>query len=292
MDARVREMKFFSRLDREGKILVETVDAGGPGLHSQERQMIISLLKDEYVNGIDSAPGVLDLMVNWSAKGAHDSIVRQQLHNLLLGRSAVELHISHKGRVRLSELEQQLKTGRDRDPTGLCLAKRHLLIDLAIVVLSVDKDSPLSVVFLDMNGLKAINDTHGHRAGDEAIRAYLEAVVVAFGEHGEAYRGEGGDEVVVVLPNTTDARAGKLLETFARQLGKDVLVLGDTSARLTASCGSAGTTDPNEDAAVLLERADKAQYRAKDEARKHAPRKSTIALGDSEVTTYAPEPAV
>jgi hypothetical protein len=118
----------------------------------------------------------------------------------------------------------------------------------------------------------------------------LEAAVVTFGEHGEAYRGEGGDEVVVVLPDTTDARAGKLLETFARQLGKDVLVFGDTSVRLTASCGSASTMDPNEDAAVLLERADKAQYRAKEEARKHAPRKSTIAVGDGEVTMYAPGP--
>jgi hypothetical protein len=62
IDARLREMKFFSRLDREGKILVEAIEAGGPGLRSQERQMIISLLQDEYVNGLDSAPGVLDLM--------------------------------------------------------------------------------------------------------------------------------------------------------------------------------------------------------------------------------------
>jgi GGDEF domain-containing protein len=52
---------------------------------------------------------------------------------------------------------------------------------------------------IDMNGLKAINDRHGHRAGDTAIRTYLEAVVATFGEHGEAYRGEGGDEVVVLL---------------------------------------------------------------------------------------------
>lgn len=212
-------------------------------------------------------------------------------------RSKALEHLSRALEVRggaypyATEQLEQLKTGRDRDPTGLCLARRLLMNDLASAVLSANKDAVLSVVFLDMNGLKAINDNHGHHTGDEAIRTYLEAVVATFGKHGEAYRGEGGDEVVVILPGVGDERAGKLLDTFTRQLGKDILVLGDAKAmvRLTASCGSVSTTDSNEDAVALYKRADDAQYRAKAEARTHTPRVSTIAVGAGDVTTYAPE---
>jgi diguanylate cyclase (GGDEF)-like protein len=300
LDARVREMQFLAQLEREGEITIK-----GPYDRSFERKMIVSLVDREYVNGIDSlyANGI---PVGSGGEGgvvqSPEQVVERYRYDrircigLLLGDKVfgtytgeVTVRISHMGRVRLSELRQQLKTGRDRDPTGLCLAKRHLLTDLAVALTAADKDAPLTVVFLDMNGLKAINDTHGHRAGDEAIRAYLEAVVATFGEHGEAYRGEGGDEAVVVLPDATDKRAGKLLDAFVRQIGKEVLVLGEARAevRLTASCGSATTTDPNEEAAALEERADKVQYRAKAVARQHTPRVSTIAVGDGEVTAYS-----
>jgi diguanylate cyclase (GGDEF)-like protein len=200
----------------------------------------------------------------------------------------VTIRISHRGRVRLSELEQALKTGRDRDETGLLWVKRHLVTDLATAVLSASTEAPLSVAFLDMNGLKPINDTLGHRAGDEAIRAFFQAVLATLGQHGEAYRA-GGDEVVVILPGITDERAAKSLDGFVRQLGKDVLVLGDgkLETRLTASCGSASTTNPLEDAEAVLERADKVQYRAKERSKERTPRASAIAVGDGDVTTYA-----
>jgi GGDEF domain-containing protein len=54
--------------------------------------------------------------------------------------------------------------------------------------LSTDTSAPLSVIYLDMNGLKTINDTHRRAAGDLAIRAYLEAVLATFSKHGEPYR--------------------------------------------------------------------------------------------------------
>ncbi|KYF73654.1 hypothetical protein BE17_26305 [Sorangium cellulosum] len=111
--------------------------------------------------------------------------------------------------------------------------------------------------------------------------------MTTLGQHGEACR-NGGDEVVVILSSTTDERAGKLLDGLVRQLGKDVLRLGaEVEVRLTASCGSVVTTNPDEDAKALLARADQAQYRAKEESKKYTPRVSTIAVGDGEVTTCA-----
>jgi diguanylate cyclase (GGDEF)-like protein len=290
-DARLQEMKFLSQALREGRV---TVTSSGD---ATETSMVMSLLLDGCLNGIETVRWEHDTSkpLYWNGQYQYNSLLntfeQRRLDDVakLLSKSGdVSVLVSHKGRVRLSELQQQLKTGRDRDPTGLCLARRHLLTDLAIALTAADKDAPLSVVFIDMNGLKTINDTHGHRAGDDAIRAYLEAVVATFGEHGEAYRGEGGDEAVVVLPNTSDEAAGKFLATFVRQLGKDVLMLGGAEHRLTASCGSASTTDPNADSHLLHDRADAVQYRAKAESKKQNPRVSAFAVDEGDVATYAP----
>jgi diguanylate cyclase (GGDEF)-like protein len=249
--------------------------------------MMISLVADGLVNGLDTRPDSGGAPSPWAGDHVKEDMWR--LRHTQEGMAApLTLRIGHRGRVRLSELRRQLKTGRDRDPTGICLARRHLLTDLAVALTATDKDAPLSVVFIDMNGLKAINDAHGHHAGDEAIRAYLEAVVATFGEHGEAYRGEGGDEAVVILPKADDGRAGNLLGVFVRQLGKDVVSLGGVEHRLTASCGSASTVDPGADAQALHDRADATMYRAKIESKKHDPRVSAHAVGEGSVSTYPP----
>lgn len=274
VDARLREMQFLARLEREGTIKVSGRD------RSAERQMILSLLVDGYLN--DGFDGLV--------VGASESHKVLEKQRIIVSNSISSVHrgeptnlkISHKGRVRLSELEQQLQTGRDHDDTGLLWAKRHLTTDLAIAVLSASTETPISFVFLDMNDLGKINNTHGHVAGDEAIRAFFQAVVETLAVSGEAYR-NGGDEAVVILRDTTDDDAREILKLFVRQLSKDVLVLGDTKVevRLTASCGSTSTTDANEDAKALLKRADAVMYRAKDESKKRSPRVSAYAVGDN-----------
>ncbi|WP_437902921.1 GGDEF domain-containing protein [Sorangium sp. So ce327] len=271
VDARLLEMQFLAQLDRDGPRMYQE-----PYTITPEQQMIFSLARDGYIND-GSDPSTDDGV--WTTRK-------------MQSEKGVKLTIGHKGRVRLSELQQQLKTGRDRDPTGLCVARRHLEIDLAIAILAVSQGQPLTIAYLDMNDLKLINDTYRHAAGDAAIRAYLEAVVATFGKYGDAYRGEGGDEVVVILPSVSSEETDKLLNLFVRQLGKEAVLLGDAKVekRLTASCGSVSTTSPAEDAEVLLDRADKVQSRAKKKSKELTPRVSAIAVGDDndDVTTYMP----
>jgi diguanylate cyclase (GGDEF)-like protein len=286
VDARLMEMQFLARLEREGKI-----ETGEPFDGSPERQMLVSLVEQGYVNGLDTrsnnSGAPMSLML--AARDGQATDLWRLAHKNP-DTANVELRMSHRGRVRLSELEQQLKTGRDRDETGLLWAKRHVLTDIAIAILAAGKDAPLSVAHLDMNGLKAINDAHGHPVGDEAIRAFFQAALATLGGQGEVYR-NGGDEVVVILPGVDDEAAGKLLDGFVRQLGKEVLLLGDARAetRLTASCGSASTTEPSEDATALLKRADDAEIRAKKKSKEHSPRVSAVAVGEGQVATHAPD---
>ncbi|MDI3290137.1 diguanylate cyclase [Polyangium sp. 15x6] len=280
-DARIREMQFLARLDRGELEFV------APPERVEDQQMIMSFIADGYCNdGLDALERLTRLMPHQITDTQESERSRSMLK--VIRRVPLTLKITHKGRVRLSELQQQLRTGRGRDPTELCVAMRHMETELAIALLSASNETPLSVAYLDMNGLKAINDKHRHAGGNRAIKAYLEAVIATFGERGEAYRGEGSDEVVVILPNVDDAAAAKLLDNFARQLAKDPLVLDGEELILTASCGSACTTDPNLDAKTIGDLADKAQYRAKYESKKHDPRVSAIAVGAGDVKIFNP----
>jgi diguanylate cyclase (GGDEF)-like protein len=269
-DARLRELRFLARLERERELPV------APPLPDFEKLMIAQLLSDGCINGLATLGWDQSLPFGLIEAEISDDR-RLDLHRLLAGQP-LTIKINHKGRVRLSELEQGLQAGRDRDPTGFMLSKRHLDRDLAIAALSARPEAPVSVAFLDMNGLKVINDRHGHAAGDAAIKAYLQVLSVLCGDGIEGYRGDGGDEVVLVLRATTEERASRLIRDALLKLQAERL--DGLRVVLTASCGIRTTTDPAADAALLKDEADKAQYRAKSEAKKSRNKPSVIATPD------------
>jgi diguanylate cyclase (GGDEF)-like protein len=278
IDARLRELQFLSKLDLDGGIKVNEAYDGSP-----ERQMIISLVYNGYINDIDT-----DFRFSRDCPGGLEQAVKdsrmEDIYHLRRpsGVTAVNLYISHKGRVRLSELKQQLKTGRDRDESGLLWDKRHLLTDLSIELLSADKSNPLYTLFLDMNGLKAINDVYGHQVGDEAIRAFFRIVVATFGERAECYR-NGGDEVVVLLSGVDDERLRVLFRQLAEQLDQEILQVGADKTRIfiSASCGAISTLDRNANALDVLAEADAVQYRAKEKSKIGTKRVTTSVIGKS-----------
>jgi diguanylate cyclase (GGDEF)-like protein len=269
-DARLRELRFLARLEREGDLPL------APPLPDFEKLMIAQLLSDGCINGLATLGWDRSLPFGLIEAEINDDR-RLDLHRLLAGEP-LTIKINHKGRIRLSELEQGLQAGRDRDPTGLMLSKRHLDRDLAIAALSARPESPVSVAFLDMNGLKAINDRYGHAAGDAAIKAYLQVLSVLCGDGIEGYRGDGGDEVVLVLRATNEERAARLIRDVLLKLQAERLE--GLRVVLTASCGIRTTTDPGADATLLKGEADKEQYRAKTEAKKWAHKPSVIAAPD------------
>lgn len=294
-DARLQEMQFLSRVLREGTITATGLD------QISERSMIISLFQDGYLNGLESVPWDREDVnfIPWHGNMINpimDEFERRHWNDiakLLSGRGNVEMQISHKGRVRLSELEQQLTSSRDRDRFGILWTGRHLDTDLTIAFLSASKESPIAIAYLDMNGLKPINDTYGHAAADEVIRSYLGTVAIAVGGLGEAYRVyDGGDEVVVIMRSTNAESARKLMHGLLQQLSKEKVTLPDaTTPTLTASCGIETTANPNENGPEFLDRADKTMKRAKELSKRHDPRVSVLAVGEEEPVIVMLPPA-
>ncbi len=126
-------------------------------------------------------------------------------------------------------------------------------------------DAPLCAVMLDIDHFKAINDTHGHAAGDAVLRAVVARVI------GEIRPVDilgrlGGEEFAILLPDTSPAGAllvaERLRETFA---GTPVDANG-ASVAVTASFGVAALGN-EEDLDALLARADAALYQAKNAGR-------------------------
>jgi diguanylate cyclase (GGDEF)-like protein len=237
------------------------------------------LIVEGYINGVGSEGwSWTGDFPNWSKVRPEDNELFHRIEhhrwnslNRLLGGQHLTLSISHKGRVRLSELRQALKTGRDRDPTRILLDQRHVEQGVAVAILDATADSPLSIVFLDLNGLKAINDTLGHAKGTGVIEVFFETVSSVIEGRAEAYR-NGGDEVVVIA---------QILKQLATER-VDGLV-----APITASCGIVTAKDAASAAEGLLAKADKTMYRAKGESKKHAPRASTLAVEDGPVEVIA-----
>ena len=91
-----------------------------------------------------------------------------QLHR----RQGVRILATHAVAVERAELEQAIQRDRIRDATGMLFDGRYAERDLQLALWSASVEAPLCVAFADMNGMKPINDSFGHAAGDDAIRAW------------------------------------------------------------------------------------------------------------------------
>jgi diguanylate cyclase (GGDEF)-like protein len=123
---------------------------------------------------------------------------------------------------------------------------------------------PLSLLFIDLDGFKAVNDTHGHMAGS---RALVEAAAVIRGSARETdiVARFGGDEFALVLPDTGSDGAFAVGERIrVRIAGHRFLAADGLDIHLTASVGVATLPDAAASAEELMQAADRAMYQVKD----------------------------
>ena len=125
---------------------------------------------------------------------------------------------------------------------------------------------PLSVVMIDSDNLKQVNDAHGHDAGNRLLQHLVRCIR-------EQLRGSdvmarfGGDEFILLLPETNNKGALEMSERIRKavELSRFNVREGDTN--VTASLGVASYPEDGGNLDVILEKADKAMYRAKQKGR-------------------------
>ncbi len=129
------------------------------------------------------------------------------------------------------------------------------------VELSRRHGTPLSLIMLDVDRFKSINDQHGHLVGDMALKSIANCVRLCIRDSDVLFR-YGGEEFCIALANTNLDGARKLAERARRAL--EILVVRTSGAHLhvTASFGVASLAE-EDDAALLVEKADHSLYHAK-----------------------------
>jgi diguanylate cyclase (GGDEF)-like protein len=123
---------------------------------------------------------------------------------------------------------------------------------------------PLSLLFIDLDGFKGVNDTHGHLFGSRALVEAAGLIRSSARETDVAAR-FGGDEFAVILPDTGGEGAFAVGERIRERVASHRFLAGDgLDVHLTASVGVATLPDVAASADELVEAADKAMYRVKD----------------------------
>lgn len=166
-------------------------------------------------------------------------------------------------RVRLMDLLQ--KEAVTDELTGL--PNRREFLDVAENIMRSNDD--LSVLMLDVDLFKKVNDTYGHDAGDEVLRVLAEVGTAASSKL-DVFARWGGEEFVAALPgkNAAQARAAaeKLRSTFEHQEFRHTWRTG-SAIPFTVSIGVATRAPGERDIEAILKRADQALYKAKESGR-------------------------
>ena len=136
---------------------------------------------------------------------------------------------------------------------------------------AVSTGSALSLLMVDIDHFKSINDTHGHPFGDQCLKAVAQTLNGSMRTSGDAVFRYGGEEFAVLLPKTNLHGAQVMAERLLAQIRAMRVDRGEDSHSLTCSIGIAEAHPAvGQDPKTLLQRADQALYRAKEGGRDRA----------------------
>jgi len=165
--------------------------------------------------------------------------------------------------------------------------RRHFMAVLAREQHRADRyATSFSLLMLDIDHFKRINDTYGHPVGDEAIKA-MAAAASKFLRPTDMIGRFGGEEFVVMLPHTDEVGAVVAAERIRQSVADVVVSAGDQDVRFTVSIGAA-TYVRRAKLDQLLECADQALYAAKSGGRNQVCVGRLAASGGPSTTVLAP----
>lgn len=212
-------------------------------------------------NGIDGSGAASDIPQLHSSREVHrlSQALRGSIAQLRSANEAMERQVRERT-LQLQQANAELEHQARSDPLTGLLNRRgfDFQLDFAMA-LARRSGRPLSVLVIDVDHFKRINDQHGHDMGDAVLRTLARAFRMRLRESDVLAR-MGGEEFLALLPDTTADAAVVIAEQLRELLAATPMAHGEP---VTASVGVAtlrGTTDT---AAAMLRRGDEALYEAK-----------------------------
>jgi two-component system cell cycle response regulator len=200
--------------------------------------------------------------------GINDYLIRPIDRNELLARVRTQIR-KKRYTERLRDNVQMSIEAAITDALTSLHNRRYMESHLATLVEQAQaRGKPLTVLVLDIDFFKSVNDTHGHDAGDDVLREFATRLKKSIRGIDLACR-LGGEEFVVVMPDTDMAVATMVAERLRRRIAAEAFAIhqGERKVEVTISIGLAALGGADDTAANVLKRADQALYRAKRDGR-------------------------
>lgn len=199
--------------------------------------------------------------------GVNDYLLRPVDRNELMARVRSQLRRKRYS-DRLRDIMQASLQMAVTDPLTGLHNRRYLESHLGgLIDTAADGDKPLSLMILDIDHFKSVNDTFGHDAGDDVLRSFAERVKTVIRGVDVVCR-LGGEEFIIVMPDTALDVAARVAERVRQSIGETDFPIdkGERQISITVSIGIAERRNGRE-ADVLMKRADLALYRSKAQGR-------------------------
>jgi two-component system, cell cycle response regulator len=207
-------------------------------------------------------------MVRGLEIGVNDYLMRPIDKNELLARVRSQVR-KRRYTERLRDNVQMSIEMAITDPLTGLFNRRYMESHLSTLLeQAASRGKPLAVLVIDIDYFKSINDSHGHDAGDDVLRDFALRIKRSIRGIDLACR-LGGEEFVVVMPETDMAVAAMVAERLRRRIAAESFAIqkGSRTIPVTISIGIAALRGRDDNAASLLKRADQALYRAKRDGR-------------------------
>jgi two-component system, cell cycle response regulator len=200
--------------------------------------------------------------------GVNDYLLRPIDKNELLARVRTQVRKRRYTERLRDNFQMSIEMAITDALTGLS-NRRYMESHLGTLIeQAATRGKSLAALVLDIDYFKAINDTHGHDAGDDVLRDFALRIKRSIRGIDLACR-YGGEEFVIIMPETDLAVAAMVAERLRRRIAADPFAIaqGTRHIPVTISIGIAGLRGKDDNAASLLKRADEALYRAKRDGR-------------------------
>jgi len=134
---------------------------------------------------------------------------------------------------------------------------------------AVREQTPISFMIMDIDKFKNYNDTYGHHQGDNALRAFAETASSVISRATDFVARWGGEEFVIILPNTDVTGAAEVAESVRKSIGDTIIPTEDgEETKITVSIGISSIVPTTETSSSdFLTKADQALYKAKESGR-------------------------
>jgi two-component system cell cycle response regulator len=200
--------------------------------------------------------------------GVNDYLVRPIDRNELAARVRTQIKRKRYADRLRDNVQLSLELAVTDTLTGLHNRRYFETHAAAALEHALQRNRPLSLLILDIDHFKAINDSWGHTAGDEVLREFAHRIR-------KNLRGVdlpcriGGEEFVVVMPDTDMGVAAAVAERVRRKIEREYFTVenGARAINVTVSIGAASLSPADDSLPALLKRADQALYRAKRDGR-------------------------